>query len=76
MLLLLWGLWCLTALMQGGTGLATFLPPSMEKLFRDFNNIMQQSRVSREKRKERVRANLLSGGGRECPGRGEASFIF
>ncbi|XP_061444452.1 dickkopf-like protein 1 isoform X2 [Rhineura floridana] len=41
---LVWGLWCLTALMQGGTASAAFLPPSVERLFQEFSNIFEQSR--------------------------------
>ncbi|KAM6452372.1 dickkopf-like protein 1 isoform 1-T5 [Liasis olivaceus] len=38
------GLWGLTSLKQGGTASATFLPSSMERLFREFSNIFEQSR--------------------------------
>ncbi|CAI5790685.1 Dickkopf_N domain-containing protein [Podarcis lilfordi] len=42
---LVWGFWCLTALMQGRTtASAAFLPPSVERLFKEFRNIFEQSR--------------------------------
>ncbi|XP_053119113.1 dickkopf-like protein 1 isoform X2 [Hemicordylus capensis] len=44
MLPLVWGLWCLTALIQGPPASAAFLPPSVERLFQVFSNIMEQSR--------------------------------
>ncbi|KAH0626543.1 hypothetical protein JD844_001588, partial [Phrynosoma platyrhinos] len=40
---LVWGLWCLTGLQEGGTASAAFLPSSMEKLFQDFSNIIAKS---------------------------------
>ncbi|XP_072832771.2 dickkopf-like protein 1 [Pogona vitticeps] len=42
--LIWWGLWCLTALKQGGTASAAFLPLSVERLFQDFRNIIEESR--------------------------------
>nr|XP_034990644.1 dickkopf-like protein 1 isoform X1 [Zootoca vivipara]XP_034990645.1 dickkopf-like protein 1 isoform X1 [Zootoca vivipara]XP_034990646.1 dickkopf-like protein 1 isoform X1 [Zootoca vivipara] len=42
---LVWGFWCLTALMQGRTtASAAFLPPSVERLFKEFRNIFEKSR--------------------------------
>ncbi|XP_062994389.1 dickkopf-like protein 1 [Elgaria multicarinata webbii] len=45
---LVWGLWCLTALEQGGPASAAFLPPSVERLFQEFNNIFEQSQEALE----------------------------
>ncbi|XP_054851494.1 dickkopf-like protein 1 [Eublepharis macularius] len=44
MLPLVWGLWCLTPLMHGETASAAFLPSSMERIFQDFNSLMERNR--------------------------------